>query len=469
MKIIDELKKRSENPSDEVKIELKLYNLADELEKKARNHLKRITNVLPEFDIHDEKHSEKVISNIEELLVEKVKDLSTYELFLLQLSSFFHDCAMAPSDWEINVLKFTEGTKKFKINSESITHDLKEPFKISHAIEVITKHKNSLYGSFEGDVKKWLFSPESEDHLIKYLASLLVEYQNHRNGFAEQIRKVNSDKDFEDLNTFIRTDYVRASHHIRIQSYVNNLESYFGHSFEQPAWGKKLAKDLALVCRSHGEDISYLEEFSISAQYYGSESANLQLVGMLLRLGDIIHFSFDRAPIELRSSRLFKSEFSFLQWSLKNDGANYSIEHGKISFRAYCESPEIYFKLHQYIDWIEIEIQNYFKLDRLWPETYKSFIPNLQDKIERINITNDEKVFLPKRGLSFSLNQKRIIELLMGVGLYKDKFASLRELYQNSLDACKCMISEANSVQHSATGVIQFSIEKSDDKVYLCY
>ncbi|MDP3929465.1 MAG: ATP-binding protein, partial [Bacteroidota bacterium] len=114
-----------------------------------------------------------------------------------------------------------------------------------------------------------------------------------------------------------------------------------------------------------------------------------------------------------------------------------------------------------------VEIQNYFKLDRLWSEQYKSFIPNLQDKIERTNITNDEKVFLPKRGLSFSLNQKRIIELLMGVGLYKDKFASLRELYQNALDACRCMISEANTIQHRATGIIQFGIERVDDKVYL--
>jgi len=56
----------------------------------------------------------------------------------------------------------------------------------------------------------------------------------------------------------------------------------------------------------------------------------------------------------------------------------------------------------------------------------------------------------------------------MGVGLYKDKFASLRELYQNALDACRCMISEANSIQHKAVGIIQFSIERVDDKVYLC-
>lgn len=467
MTIIDELEKRSQNPSDSVKIELKLYNLADDLEKKARNHLKRITNVLPEFDIHDERHSEKVIFNIEKLVADNIQKLSTYELFLLQLSSFFHDCAMAPSDWELNVLKFTEGTDKFKINDKSICHDLKEPFKISIAKNIINDNKINFYGTFDSDVKKWLFSPNSEDDLINYLASMLVEYQNFRNGFAEQLRKVGTKEDFKSLNTFIRTDYIRATHHIRIETYVNNLESIFGNSFEQPAWGKKLAKDLALVCRSHGEDISYLEQFNTSAQYYGSESTNLQLVAMLLRLGDVIHFSFDRAPLELRAARLFQSEFSFLQWALKNNGANYSIENGKISFRAYCETPEIYFKLHNYLDWIEVEIQNYYKLDRHWNASYKSFIPDLQDKIERTNITNDEKAFLPKRGLSFSLNQKRIIELLMGVGLYKDKFASLRELYQNALDACRCMISEANTIQHKATGIIQFGIERVDDKVYL--
>lgn len=468
MTIIEELEKRSKSPSDSVKIELKLYNLTDNLEKKARNHLKRITNVLPEFDIHDEKHSEKVVYNIEKLLGNKVEKLSTYELFLIHLSSFFHDCAMAPSDWELNVLKFTEGTEKFKVYDKPICHDLKEPFKISHAKNVIKENKTILYGTFADDVKNWLFSPDSEGDLTDYLATMLIEYQNYRNGFAEQLKKVTNNSEFENLNTFIRTDYIRATHHIRIETYINNLESIFGSSFEQPAWGKRLAKDLALVCRSHGEDISYLENLNTSAQYYGSESTNLQLVGMLLRLGDIIHFSFDRAPLELRTSRLFKSEFSFLQWALKNNGANYSIENGKISFRAYCETPEIYFKLHNYLDWIEVEIQNYFKLDRLWSESYKSFIPNLQDTIERTNITNDEKVFLPKRGLSFSLNQKRIIELLMGVGLYKDKFASLRELYQNALDACRCMISEAKSIQHKAEGIIQFSIERVEDKVYLC-
>lgn len=354
MKIIDALKKRSENPSDSVKIELKLYTLADDLTKKAESHLKRITRVLPEFDLHDKTHSEKVLYNQEKLLGDrKIIELSAYELFLIQLSAFFHDCAMAPSDWELEVLKLTEGTDKFQVKTDSLLNDLKTPFKISAAINFITHNKDKIYSSFRSDVKEWMFSPKTEKELIKYLAGLLVDYQNYRNGFSAQIKEIKFLNDFEDLNEFIRVDYIRASHYSRIETYIKNLEPIFSNAFEQPTWGKQLANDLAKICRSHGEESTYLNQLSSNAQYYGNESANLQFVAIMLRLGDIIHFSFDRAPIDLRTSRIFKSEYSFLQWAIKNNGVNYSIENGLISFRAYCEDPESYFKLHQYIDWID--------------------------------------------------------------------------------------------------------------------
>lgn len=465
MSIIEALKLRSEKPTDDVKIELKLYTLADALVKMARAHLKRITRIMPEFDLHDEKHSEKVIYNQEKLLgEEQINNLSSYELFLIQLAAFFHDCAMAPSDWELKVMKFTEGTNDFFIESDSIRNDLKKPFKTIEAIEFIKSNKCKLYNEFKGDVENWLFSSTNEKDLIEYLANLLVDYQDYRNGFADHIKSLKNKQDFERLNDYIRIDYIRATHPTRIEIYIKNLESIFCNAFEQRAWGKQLANDLAKICRSHGEDASYIYELSTCAQYYGNESANLQLIAILLRLGDIIHFSFDRAPIELRSSRIFKSEYSFLQWAIKSNGVNYSIENGKISFRAYCEQPELYFKLHQYIDYIEIEIQNYFRLERLWN---KKIIKNLQDKVDRTNINNDEEAFLPKRGLSFSLNQKRIIELLMGVGLYKDKFACLRELYQNSLDACRCMLSQNEALNKTVVGKIEFGLQEDADKTFL--
>jgi len=466
MTIIKKLKEKSDTSNDDVKIELKLYNLADDLEKQARNHLKRIATILPKFDIHDEKHSEKVIENIEKLLGnDSINELSCYELFLLQLSAFFHDCAMAPSDWEINTMKLTEGNEKFIIEKNSLKHDLKPPLKISTAIEYIKNNKTNIYHTFDNDVKKWIFSPSNEKALIEYLASLLVDYQNFRNGYADKFRKLKNQDEFVELNQIIRTDYIRITHHLRIETYIKHLENKFSSSFEQPAWGKKLSHDLAIICRSHGENVDFINQLSTNSQYYGSESANLQMIAIMLRLGDIIHFSFDRAPIELRSSKLFNSEYSFQQWAIKSNGVNYSIENGLISFRAYCETPEVYFKLHEYIDWIDYEILKYFKFQRQWNLNY---IKDLQEKVNRKNITNDSDNFLPKLGLSFSLNQKKIIELLMGVGLYKNKYACLRELYQNSLDACRCMLSLSNVARSNMRGEIEFYLKRDEEKTYLC-
>ncbi|MFA0963556.1 ATP-binding protein [Roseivirga sp. BDSF3-8] len=457
-----------DHENEEINIPKILSGLVDDLEQRARNHLKRITNVLPEFDIHDERHSEKVIANIADLLTDNnIKKLSAYELFHLHMSAFFHDCAMAPSDWEIETMKLTEGTEDYRVHENSIANDLKEAFKRSQAVKFIKDNKEKIYGAFDGDVKKWMFSPATEKDLIEYLSGMLIEYQEFRNGFAEELRRVENEKAFDSLNNYIRTDYIRATHHLRIEAYVHNLEDKFAEAFPQETWGKQLAKHLAVVCRSHGEDIAYVQDLKQAVQYYGTEQTNLQLMGMLLRLGDIIHFSFDRAPVELRASRKFKSGYSQLQWAIKDNGVNYSIENGTVTFRAYCEEPKLYFNLHQYLDWVELEIQNYYKLERQWSNKYKASIPNLEEKVDRSNINHDENEFLPKRGLSFTLNQKRIIELLMGVGLYKDKFACLRELYQNSLDACRCMIAEAKTLELEAKGTIEFGLEHTDDGTYL--
>jgi len=459
MTILNELKNRSEQSQDNVKIDLKLYNLVDDIEKEARNHLKRVITVLPEFDIHDEKHSEKVIKNIEDLLGSNIFKLSSYELFLLHLSAFLHDCAMAPSEYEITVMKLTEGNNIYYGENFSIKHDLKPPLKYSESLYIINSNKDLIYKDFDLPAK-WIFCDANETDFINYLAELLTDYQNFRNGFTEKLKAIENIDQFKLLNDFIRIDYIRATHHARVEKYIKNLEIKFGNAFEQSSWGRKLAHDLAKICRSHGENIDFVNQLSINSQYYGSDSANLQMVAIMLRLGDIIHYSFDRAPITILSSKIFKSEYSFQEWAVKNSGANYSIQNGLISYRAYCENPETYFKLHQYIDWIEIEIQNYFKFQRKWTIEY---IENLQDKIDRSNINNDESKFLPKRGLGFSLNQKKILELLNGVGLYKDKFACLRELYQNSMDACKCMISKNEAQSIHIRGNIEFGIEETED------
>ncbi|KQT30916.1 hypothetical protein ASG22_19670 [Chryseobacterium sp. Leaf405] len=461
MKLIDELKKRSENipAEDNIKIDLKLYTLAHDLAEKAKSHLSRIVAVLPEFDIHDQNHSEKVIENMEKLLGDTIQDLSSYELFLLYLSAYLHDSGMAPSDFEINTMKLTEGNEKFFDNDFTIKNDAKSPYKFSDGKALIESKKKSLYNSFNGS-EKWIFIHKNEEDFIKYLTELFIEYQEFRNGFKKELGSADTLQKFKDINDYIRVDFIRITHHKRAEQYIKNLEREFSNQIQPSALGKKLSHDLAEVCRAHGENIDYLEKFNKNVKYYGSQSTNLQMVAMMLRLADVIHYSFDRAPISLLSSKIFKSDYSFQEWMVKQSGANYSIDNGVISYSAYCDRPNDYFKLHNYIDWIDVEIQNYFRLQRKWDTVY---LNDLGEKVDRDNIVNDESKFLPKRGIGFSLNQKKILELLKGVGLYKDEYACLRELYQNSLDACKCMIAKSNLLESPRIGRIEFGVEENGD------
>ncbi|MDR2948544.1 MAG: ATP-binding protein [Prevotella sp.] len=461
MNILDHLKKRITIENSDT-IESKLYNLANDITKDAGDHLKRVIQVLPEFDMHDASHSMKVVENIEHIIQNNVESLSHYELFLIQCSAFLHDCAMAPSEMEIKTLRLTEGSDNIQLK-DSINNDLKPPFSYSEALSCISTKTKLIYNNDYEEIKKSLFPYPSEDKLKEDLAILLREYQEFRNGYAEELKGIKDVEEYEKLNNTIRTDYIRVKHHIRIESLIKNMIIRFESALGQ-AWGKKLATDLAVVCRAHGENIDYLQELDSDAHYKGIESANLQFVAMMLRLGDIIHFNDDRAPVVLRSTRTFISEYSFLQWAMKDNGVNYTIKEGEISFKAYCDKPLYFFKLHEYIDWIDIEIQNYLRLSNKWE---KQYIVDLKEVVNRKDIKNDNEIFEPKMGLRFSLNQRRIIELLMGVGLYKNKYACIRELYQNSLDACRCMLSKLNKEGRSGKGKIIFDIEKHGDNIYL--
>ncbi|PSU95092.1 HD domain-containing protein, partial [Photobacterium kishitanii] len=438
-----------------------LLKIIDDIEHFAEGHLKRVFQILSEFDVHDISHSKKVIDNIEELLGDEViNSLSSYELFFLQTSALLHDCAMAPAEWEIYLMKMTEGTDNFYESSSSIKRDLKSPYSYQEALIFI----NELWNELKVNLT-WFFCPMSESDLKKELALLLIGYQEYRNGYKFQIDNITTHENFKLLSKEIRINFIRENHHLRIESYIKNLAHKFGDTLNQSSWGKKIASDLACICRAHGEDLDFLYNLETESNYLISGTTNLQFVAMMLRLGDIIHYSYDRAPLSISKGKVFESYYSFHEWAVKENGVNYDIKNGTISFKAYCSKPNDYFKLHKYIDYIDQEIQNYFILNRQWDNKYSI---KLTDKVVRTGIRNDEEEFLPITGLNFKINQKQIIELLMGVGLYKDKYACLREIYQNSMDACRASQSALHNSNPNKKYRIEFSLETRDSNVYLC-
>lgn len=457
--IISILKQRASiNPDS---LDNRLYLLAQKVIELSTEHQKRVIKIMPEFDLHDASHLKKVEENIALLLGnELLTELSSVELFLLLAASYLHDCGMAPADWELSLMEMTEGYDTYASSKISICNDGKRPYTFREAKEFIDKNKQHLYNSFE-DIKNWGFAPDNENGLKDALSEMLIEYQEFRNGYINLIKDTVKNGSFELLNHSIRVDFIRSSHHRKSSIYVRNLHRIATDILGE-AWIQRLFSDLADVCMSHGEDIEFVRKLKKDVKYIGSDGANLQFISMMLRLGDIIHYSSDRAPSILRNAMSFKSEYSKNEW-LNKIGLNYSIKDGVITFMASCQTPKDYYHLQDYLNWIDEEINSLDLLKRGWQQKYQINI----SEVDRNNIEPDKSMFIPVKDKKFILSQNKIIELLMGVKLYKDPFSSIRELYQNSLDACRCRLAIANMHGLSLKGEIEFGMEQGNEGRFL--
>ena len=461
--IIAELERRK-NGAERESLASRLCVLAEEVVKVVAEHQKRVAQVMPEFDLHDEKHLTMVLHNMSCLIgEERVKTLSDVELFLLIASAYLHDCGMAPSEWELRLMQLTEGTDEYTDSEESIRNDGKAPYSFSTAKSFIEKSKENIYRKYEGDVQDWLFSEKSENELVEALSGLLIDYQTFRNGYAAELKACQTISDFKELNKGIRIDYIRRQHPLTSARYINNAAPLF-YSIIGEVWTDKMAHDLAIICQAHGEDMDFVKEkLFTDARYCPNENANLQFVAMMLRMGDICHYSFDRAPLIIRNAKVFLSDYSYSEWAVKAASVKYEINNNVIRYYAYCDTPERYYKLQGYIDLIDKEINNFSDIQRLWESKYQLSI----NDVDRKGVNYDEKAFTPVIGKQFTLQQNKIIKLLMGVGLYKNPYASLRELYQNAMDACKCMQHKEQALGRDYHGLIEFGLESDEANTYL--
>ena len=159
MKLIDILRKRVSDDKYDSEICGDLLSAAKKIIKQSSDHLEHVQKVLPEFDMHDAKHSEGVLKIIEDLLGDDAEKLSSYDLFSLIAVAYLHDCGMAVSDAEIHVMNLVE-------NEE---FDGKEVRTGEEARDVIKCNKDSILTDAE-EIKNWLFYPGSEEKLFEYYA-----------------------------------------------------------------------------------------------------------------------------------------------------------------------------------------------------------------------------------------------------------------------------------------------------------
>jgi len=299
---MEEIKKRIETLISE-KHDSKYSDLWSTINKiipSVEAHNKLIISQMTNFDIHDSEHSKSVLKIIEKLLGDNIEKISLYELILIYVAAYLHDSAMALPDWEFKLLKAVEGTDEVFDNTLAFTikNDFKPVHSLMSAVEIIKENKKALYNSFD-EISEYVFSYPNENEMITSLARLMIDYETYRNGYVDTLKsKLNSTCEYLRYSEELRINYIRENHHKQATKNVACLEEKI-----KPAIGNGDARQfiniLADVCKSHGEDLSFVQNLNKEALDWLDEKNNVQFVAMMIRLGYIIHFNSERAPVSL--------------------------------------------------------------------------------------------------------------------------------------------------------------------------
>ncbi|MCY4779271.1 ATP-binding protein [Sphingobacterium sp. UT-1RO-CII-1] len=196
------------------------------------------------------------------------------------------------------------------------------------------------------------------------------------------------------------------------------------------------AEELALVCESHTESHDWINRKLQRHVVRGEYVLNGQFIASVLRIADILDVDQQRTPYKLyklinpkgRSNEEWLQHFVISNTDKieKNPITNLK----QVVFHGTAKNADTHRKLLNYIDWVEIEIAESISL--------------LTGQDSRYNLLFDPKpkIHIKPEGYTFSgykmtLEFAAISSLLMGEKIYGDKKLGLRELIQNSLDACR--------------------------------
>ena len=193
---------------------------------------------------------------------------------------------------------------------------------------------------------------------------------------------------------------------------------------------------LCNICESHTEDYDWIRKKLNSYDVKGSYDFNAQFVACILRLADILDIDSMRTPYNLYKlispEGLSKEEWQqhYLITNVEKIKLNPVSKQKQIVFHGTSTSPRIHRKLLEYIGWVQNELNSSMNL--------------LNGMQEKYNLFYDQSVatYIQTEGYTFTdykmtLQFEAISSLLMGEKIYGDKALGLRELVQNSMDACR--------------------------------
>lgn len=357
---------------------------------------KSVLRHMGEFTLHDSDHLFQVLNIMELLLGEKnIKELSIPEILLLIVAAFFHDIGMSPDEADVLTWrKNWDASPSFGSDEEENQYNAFRRFTLARPERLEAIHVLEVQGNISGaDVQKG------------YLIS----------------------------------DYIRETHSPRARAII------------QRDWAEKikyrdtdLTVELAELCFSHNEDSLSLLELDMHHLSGQGQYSCLPMIGVLLRIADILDFDPKRTPDILLSNLNIRNPVSLLEWKKHRSIEAWEIRPDLIQFHAKCRHPAIESAIHQFCDLVDHELSTCNNVLNQVQHHHSSCRAGLKvviplrvdrSKIETKRTIQGKPEYI-FRETKFSLSKRQVIDLLMGTKLYGNPEVALRELLQNSIDAC---------------------------------
>lgn len=249
-----------------------LWRVCREIVENVSQHNKQIVAQMRDYDTHDKEHSEKVLEIIEDILGQNMVKMTVYELILLYMSAYLHDSAMALPEWEYKVLKAVEGTEECYDNilKFTICNDYKPKHTHLEALRIIEENKDKLF--CYDTAKNYVCANSTEDKMTESLAELIQQYEEFRNGYISDLDECKgSVSEYMDKSRWIRSEFIRQTHHIRVAENVENLKEKIADAIGR-FYAEKFIEDLAAMCRCHGENLESVFQLPVSRKDWLGES-----------------------------------------------------------------------------------------------------------------------------------------------------------------------------------------------------
>src|SRR6266568_2105138 len=374
-----------------------------------------ISGPFKHFTLHNRDHAKKLLHLCQYIVDEStIQSLSVLNFLVIAYAAYLHDAGMAVTMEErhhiLESQQFQDTLMEWPELSDALRRARKRLQEISAILEKPDPSRSNI-ATFEAE------RLQLEGDIFQLQEAALVSYLRPRHATEERYRQLFS--------------------LIKKTSNRNDLFEFRVVSFEQ---------QLVNICVSHNLEAGVLAEVRTGNDerfprdlLIGGQRLNSQFCAAILRIADVLDFDRERTPRVLFESlgisyrALPGAEISLQEWQKHLAVHSLDIRKDEIVVAAESRHPVIEKAVREFCEIIEREIRDTSTvLAHNTAEVAASHRLKLPI-IVRAQVTSVGYVY---KEMSLGMNQVASMSLLMGEHLYSRKGVPLRELIQNSVDAC---------------------------------